>query len=68
MTSTQTHRPEPLALRPREAAQALGISERLLVELTRKGEIPSLTINRARLYRAEALAQWLKAREQGGER
>ena len=66
--STHPHRPEPLALRPREAAQALGISERLLMELTRKGEIPSLTVNRARLYRAEALAQWLKARERGGER
>lgn len=68
MNSPQTHRPEPLALRPRQAAQALGISERLLVELTRKGEIPSLTVNRARLYRSEALAQWLKSREQGGER
>jgi excisionase family DNA binding protein len=67
MTRTQLHRTQPLALRPRHAAQALGISERLLVELTRKGEIPSLTINRARLYRVEALNEWLKAREQGDE-
>jgi excisionase family DNA binding protein len=64
--TTPTHRSEPLALRPRQAAHTLGISERLLVELTRKGEIPSLTINRARVYRVEALNEWLKAREQGG--
>ncbi len=64
--NSQSSSYEPLALRTRQAAHTLGISERLLVELTRKGEIPSLTINRARLYRAEALAEWLKAREQGG--
>jgi excisionase family DNA binding protein len=67
MTRPQLHRTEPLALRTPEAAQLLRISERLLAELTRKGKIPSLTINRARLYRVEALNEWLKAREQGGE-
>jgi hypothetical protein len=33
-----------LLLRPREAAEALGISERLLFDLNRSGQIPCLRI------------------------
>lgn len=35
---------EPLALRAREAAIALGVSERTLFDLTREGVIPSVRL------------------------
>jgi excisionase family DNA binding protein len=37
---TPTSASSPLALRPREAAKALGISPRLLWQLTKDGHIP----------------------------
>jgi len=58
-----------LALRPPEAAQALGISERLLWDMTRRGEVPHTRMGRAVLYPVGALNQWLADRaEAGGER
>jgi len=51
-----------LALRPREAAKALGISERTLWTLTRAGEIPHVRLGRAVLYSIDALRAWLAAR------
>lgn len=50
-----------LALRPREAAKALGISERLLWSKTNSGEIPHLRIGKAILYPVDVLRDWLKA-------
>ena len=38
----QQNQPEPLAYRPKEAAQALGICERTLWALTQRGEVPHL--------------------------
>jgi excisionase family DNA binding protein len=53
-----------LALRPREAAKALGISERLLFELTRAGKIPCIRPNGGKraavLYPVAELQDWLK--------
>lgn len=50
----------PLALRPREAAKALGIGERLLWDLTApRGPIPCARVGTARLYPVEALRKWL---------
>ena len=48
-----------LALRPREAARAIGISERLLWSRTRAGEIPHVRVGRCVLYPVAALEQWL---------
>lgn len=48
-----------LALRPRDAAVALGIGERLLWSKTNAGEIPHVRIGRAVLYPVESLRQWL---------
>lgn len=49
-----------LALRPREAARALGVGERLLFDLTKRGEIPHLRLgNRAIVYPVDALREWL---------
>ena len=53
----------PLALRPREAAKALGISQRLLWQLTHDGKIPCLRIGtgkrRVVLYSMADLLAWL---------
>lgn len=51
-----------LALRPRDAARALGIGERLLFDLTRRGEVPSARIGRAVVYRVADLDRWLADR------
>jgi len=56
-----------LALRPREAAAALGIGERLLWSKTNAGDIPHLRIGKAVVYPVEALNRWLVEQvEEGG--
>jgi excisionase family DNA binding protein len=53
----------PLALRPREAAKALGISARLLWQLTKDGHVPCLRVGsgkrRTVLYPLADLQAWL---------
>ena len=60
MTSTSV---SPLALRPREAAKALGISPRLLWQLTKDGHIPCVRVGsgkrRTVLYPLADLQDWL---------
>ena len=62
----QTNDASPLALRPREAAKALGISPRLLWQLTRDGIVPCVRVGKGRrktvLYPVADLQAWL-ARE-----
>lgn len=55
-----------LALRPREAAAALGISERLLWGLTARGEVPCVRLGRAVVYPVAQLRDWLAAQAEGG--
>ena len=54
---------ESLALRPREAAKALGISPRLLWQLTHDGVIPSVRVGNGKrqtvLYPTATLQAWL---------
>ncbi len=54
---------ESLALRPREAAKALGISPRLLWQLTHDGHIPCVRVGsgkrRTVLYPTALLHAWL---------
>jgi hypothetical protein len=63
----------PLALRPREAAKALGISPRLLWQLTRDGYVPCVRVGsgtrKTVLYPVADLQTWLtrKAQAKGGE-
>jgi excisionase family DNA binding protein len=56
----------PLALRPREAARALGISPRLLWQLTKDGHIPCVRVGsgkrRSVLYPLAELQAWLTRR------
>lgn len=57
---------DPLALRPRDAAAALGISPSTLDRLNRAGQIPHVKINRFVLYRVESLRKWLEEGAKGG--
>ena len=56
----------PLALRPREAARALGISPRLLWQLTHDGHVPCVRVGsgkrRTILYPTADLQAWLSQR------
>jgi excisionase family DNA binding protein len=54
--------PLPIALRTREAAAALGISERMLQELASSGEVPVVKIGRANLFPVRELQDWLTSR------
>jgi len=65
----------PLAMRPREAAKALGISPRLLWQLTKDEHIPCVRIGagkrRTVLYPLADLQAWLTQQAvttKGGER
>jgi excisionase family DNA binding protein len=62
----QAMAPEKLALRPREAAKALSIGERLLWQLTKDGKIPCVRVGGEKrhtiLYPVAELQAWL-ARE-----
>ncbi|MEM7754874.1 MAG: helix-turn-helix domain-containing protein [Planctomycetota bacterium] len=48
-----------IGLRPRDAARALGISERKLWSLTNAGEIPHVRLGRAVVYPVRELEAWL---------
>lgn len=54
---------EPLAVRARDAAKILGVSERTLAKFVAAGEIPSAKIGKSRLFRVAALEQWLRDQE-----
>ncbi len=56
----------PLALRPRDAARALGIGERLLWSKTIAGEIPAARIGRAVVYPVHMLKEWLETQTARG--
>lgn len=64
--------PLRLALRPKDAALALGIGERLLWSLTNQGIIPHLKLGKATLYPVDLLRDWLAeqaaATTKGGKR
>lgn len=56
-----------LALRPREAAKALGVSERSLWEWTHRGDVPHVRIGRTILYPVDALRDWLRRRAEAAK-
>ena len=61
----------PLALRPREAAKALGISPRLLWQLTKDGHIPCVRVGSGKrktvLYPLAELQAWLSRKAEGAK-
>jgi excisionase family DNA binding protein len=56
-----------LALRPRQAAAAIGVSVKTLERLTKSGEIASVLVGRVRLYELSVLEAFLKSRRVGQE-
>ena len=56
-----------LALRPREAAAAISVSQKTLERLTKAGEIQSVLVGRCRLYELSVLESFLKSRRTAGE-
>ena len=70
-TQTADHGNVPrLALRPKDAALALGIGARLLWSKTNAGEIPHLHIGRRVVYPVDLLRDWLgdQAKKNGVQR
>ncbi len=59
--------PPRLALRPREAAKALGVSERTLWSMTKAGKIPHARMDRIVMYPVDALRKWLDEMVRGGQ-
>lgn len=57
---------EPLLLRPEEAARLLDLGRSTLYQLIGGGELPSVTIGRARRIPLAALRAWIAARTSGG--
>lgn len=57
-STPEINRP-PLALRTREAADALGISERTLQSLVANSEVPHVRLGRAVLFPVRELQDWL---------
>jgi len=53
-----------LAMRPREAAKALGISERLLWEWTDRGIVPHVRMGKRIMYPVDSLRDWLRRQAQ----
>ncbi len=61
----------PLALRPRDAAKALGISPRLLWQLTKDGHVPCVRVGNGKrrtvLYPLVDLQVWLSGQVATGK-
>jgi len=53
--------PLPLAMRPKVAAKAIGVSERTLWSLTKRGEIPHAKIGGCVVYPTAGTLAWLEA-------
>lgn len=54
----------PLALRPKEAAEAIGISERLLIDWTHEHGLPCIRLGRVVLYPVDLVREWLNTKSQ----
>lgn len=67
--ATMNHVSSQLALRPREAAKALGISPRTLWSWTKRGLVPHVRVGNGRrqvvLYPVAQLQAWMAARAAG---
>ena len=55
-----------ISLRPRQAADALGISLSTLERLTKTGQIPAGKIGRCTVYAVDSLKAWAASQTEGG--
>ncbi len=65
---SQPRKEARLTVNRREAAQMLGISERLLWTLTNAGEVPHVRLGARVLYPVKALNEWIEERTSGSDR
>jgi len=56
-----------LALRPRQAAAAIGVSESTLERWAKEHGIPVVRLDRAVLYPVREVADWLTSKTEGAE-
>jgi len=56
-----------LALRPRDAAVALGIGERTLWQMTKDGDVPHVRIGKLVVYPVYLLQRWLEEKAAAAE-
>lgn len=56
-----------MALSRREAAKAIGISERKLWSMTVSGEVPHAKLGRRVIYPIDKLRQWMDKHTKGGK-
>ena len=56
-----------LLLTPRQAAEALAISQRKLWSMTASGEIPHVRIGRSVRYPVDDLRDWIDQQKKGGD-
>ena len=56
-----------LALRPKEAAAALGIGHNAIYELCNRVDFPTVTVGRKIIIPVDGLRRWLDAQAKGGE-
>ena len=59
MSDQRPPMPHALALRPKDAAKALGIGQRKLWQLTKAGVIPHLKLGTCTVYPVDELRAWL---------
>ena len=52
-----------ITLSGKEAAEILGVSYWLILELAKKGEVPHIRMGNRVLFRADSLLKWLKEQE-----
>jgi excisionase family DNA binding protein len=62
MGTEGTERRERLALRPSEAAEAIGVCRQTVYALVRRGELPVLRIGTAVRIPTESLRQWIRTK------
>ena len=55
----------PLALQSRDAARALGITERLLTSLSESGQLRCVRLGKVTLYPVSCLRAWLEREATG---
>ncbi len=57
-----------MLLTSKEVRKALGMGVTAFERVLRRGELPVVRVDRLRRFRPEAVAEWIRAHETGGDR